>query len=165
VVSFLRLNATQKRGQIAATRTGYAYETIPNKPIITGKTKGPDVITLDPARLGHLLSARLRFRPGAAREIEPELWTIRAEKLGKAAEPFLGNAPSQMARRNIHLPPVCREVELVRSSGDVLRVSESRSFDFVTASLTRSSHFAQDDQTRANVHQPIRFLNSMICAV
>ena len=25
-----------------ATLTGYAYETIPNKPIVTGKTKGPD---------------------------------------------------------------------------------------------------------------------------
>jgi hypothetical protein len=36
------------------TLTGYAYETVPNKPIITGKTKGPDVITLDPATLGHL---------------------------------------------------------------------------------------------------------------
>jgi len=34
--------------------TGYAYETIPNKPIITGKTKGPDVITVQPATLGHL---------------------------------------------------------------------------------------------------------------
>ena len=34
--------------------TGYAYETVPNKPIITGKTTGPDVITLDPATLGHL---------------------------------------------------------------------------------------------------------------
>jgi hypothetical protein len=30
-----------KRGEITATLTGYAYETIPNKPIITGKTKGP----------------------------------------------------------------------------------------------------------------------------
>jgi hypothetical protein len=29
-----------------ATLTGYAYETIPNKPIIAGKTKGPDVITV-----------------------------------------------------------------------------------------------------------------------
>jgi hypothetical protein len=27
-----------------ATVTGYAYETIPNKPIVTGKTKGPDEI-------------------------------------------------------------------------------------------------------------------------
>jgi hypothetical protein len=43
------------RGRILqATLTGYAYETIPNKPIITGKTKGPDVITLEPASLGRL---------------------------------------------------------------------------------------------------------------
>jgi hypothetical protein len=27
---------------ITAVLTDYAYETIPNKPIITGKTKGPD---------------------------------------------------------------------------------------------------------------------------
>jgi hypothetical protein len=36
------------------TLTGYAYETIPNKPIIAGKTKGPDVVTVQPASLGHL---------------------------------------------------------------------------------------------------------------
>jgi hypothetical protein len=34
--------------------TGYAYETIPNKPIIAGKTKGPDVIKWEPATLGRL---------------------------------------------------------------------------------------------------------------
>jgi hypothetical protein len=39
---------------ITAILTGYAYETIPNKPIITGKTKGPDVITVQPGTLGHL---------------------------------------------------------------------------------------------------------------
>ena len=39
---------------ISATLTGYAYETIPNKPIIAGKTRGPDVITVQPATLGHL---------------------------------------------------------------------------------------------------------------
>jgi len=33
---------------ITATLTGYAYETVPNKPIITGKTEGPDVITMQP---------------------------------------------------------------------------------------------------------------------
>jgi hypothetical protein len=49
-----RLNVTLKSGKIAAILTGYAYETEPNKPIITGKTEGPDVITLDPATLGHL---------------------------------------------------------------------------------------------------------------
>ena len=36
------------------TLTGYAYETVPNKAIVTGKTKGPDVIVLHPASLGHL---------------------------------------------------------------------------------------------------------------
>jgi len=38
---------------ITATLTGYAYETVPNKPIIAGKTKGADVV-LEPATLGHL---------------------------------------------------------------------------------------------------------------
>lgn len=33
---------------------GYAYETIPNKAIIAGKTKGPDAVTFTPATLGHL---------------------------------------------------------------------------------------------------------------
>jgi hypothetical protein len=40
--------------QLAVTLTGYAYETVPNKPIIAGKTKGPDVITVQPGSLGHL---------------------------------------------------------------------------------------------------------------
>lgn len=39
---------------ISATLTGYAYETIPNRPIIAGKTKGPDVIIVQPTSLGHL---------------------------------------------------------------------------------------------------------------
>jgi len=38
----------------AATLTGYAYETIPNKPIITGKTDVPDVMGVQPGTLGHL---------------------------------------------------------------------------------------------------------------
>jgi hypothetical protein len=50
----LAVTQTAKRHGIQATLTGYAYETIPNKPIITGKTKGPDVLTLQPATLGHL---------------------------------------------------------------------------------------------------------------
>lgn len=37
-----------------ATLTGYAYETIPNKAIITGKTKGSGVITMPPGTLGNL---------------------------------------------------------------------------------------------------------------
>jgi len=41
-------------GKIFGHLRGFAYETIPNKPIITGKTHGPDVVTVQPASLGHL---------------------------------------------------------------------------------------------------------------
>jgi hypothetical protein len=41
-------------GKIFDHLRGYAYETVPNKPIITGHTKGPDVVTVQPASLGHL---------------------------------------------------------------------------------------------------------------
>jgi hypothetical protein len=41
-----RLNVKNGWGYIDATLTGYAYETIPNKPIITGKTHGKDAATL-----------------------------------------------------------------------------------------------------------------------
>jgi hypothetical protein len=43
---------------VTATLTGYAYETIPNKPIIAGATKGPDVITVQPVSLGRLALGR-----------------------------------------------------------------------------------------------------------
>jgi hypothetical protein len=39
-----RVNVKFSSSSIAATLTGYAYETIPNKPIVTGKTQGPDEI-------------------------------------------------------------------------------------------------------------------------
>jgi hypothetical protein len=48
-----RLNVGTKQHPYP-TLTGYAYETIPNKAIITGKTNGPDVIIVEPATLGHL---------------------------------------------------------------------------------------------------------------
>jgi hypothetical protein len=50
----VRRTAVNGSNSITAVLTGYAYETIPNKPIITGKTKGPDVITLKAATLGRL---------------------------------------------------------------------------------------------------------------
>jgi hypothetical protein len=56
-----RLNISKFR--FAATLTGYAYETIPNKPIITGKTKGPDVVTVQPATLGHLAAGAAAVPP------------------------------------------------------------------------------------------------------
>jgi len=50
-----RLNASCiKHFGCTALLTGFAYETIPNKPIITGKTKEPDVITVEPGSLGTL---------------------------------------------------------------------------------------------------------------
>jgi len=49
-----RLNVVTSGGTIQATLTGYAYETIPNKRIIAGQTKGNDGMTLRPASLGSL---------------------------------------------------------------------------------------------------------------
>ena len=43
--------------QITGLLTGYAYETVPNKPITTGRTKGPDVVA-EPATLGRLALGR-----------------------------------------------------------------------------------------------------------
>ncbi len=49
-----RLNVTCNLYKVDAVLTGYAYETVANKPIITGKTKGSDVIVYEPTTLGHL---------------------------------------------------------------------------------------------------------------
>jgi hypothetical protein len=49
-----RINVTTTKFDFTATLTGYAYETIPGKAIVAGKTKGSDVITVSPASLGHL---------------------------------------------------------------------------------------------------------------
>ena len=50
---------------ITATLTGYAYETVPNKSIITGKTKGPDVVTVQRGSLGALAAGASRRRTGS----------------------------------------------------------------------------------------------------
>jgi hypothetical protein len=52
-----RLNVTcnmSQQGRTDALLTGYAYETVPNKPIVTGNRQGPDAIACEPATLGHL---------------------------------------------------------------------------------------------------------------
>jgi hypothetical protein len=55
-----RFNVTCKKhsahmgAYMSALLSGYAYEAIPNKPIIAGRTKGPDVITVQEPSLGHL---------------------------------------------------------------------------------------------------------------
>jgi len=49
-----RLSAKVKRRKITATLTGYAYETIANKAIIAGNTKGAEKVWVQPAALGEL---------------------------------------------------------------------------------------------------------------
>jgi len=39
---------------VSGILTGYAYETVPNQPIVTGKTEGADVIVLQAESLGGL---------------------------------------------------------------------------------------------------------------
>jgi hypothetical protein len=43
---------------VSGTLTGYAYETVPEKPIIAGQIAGPDVITAQPETLGGLALGR-----------------------------------------------------------------------------------------------------------
>jgi hypothetical protein len=50
----LSVSYDKKNCSLQSVLTGYAYETIPNQPIITGKTKGPDVIAIQEGSLGHL---------------------------------------------------------------------------------------------------------------
>jgi hypothetical protein len=52
-----RLTVHDKGHNITAVLTGYAYETVPNKAIIAGRTKGPDVV-IEPATLGKLALGR-----------------------------------------------------------------------------------------------------------
>ena len=44
----VKVDTLQTQQKFSATLTGYAYETIPGKPIIAGATKGPDVVTVQP---------------------------------------------------------------------------------------------------------------------
>ena len=49
-----RISVSVTGHQATSVLSGYAYETIPNKAIIAGETKGPDVVTVQPGSLGHL---------------------------------------------------------------------------------------------------------------
>jgi hypothetical protein len=52
----LNVSCNSTNNKIKALLTGYAYETVPNTPIVTGKTKGPDEMSdagqLNPADVG-----------------------------------------------------------------------------------------------------------------
>jgi hypothetical protein len=58
-----RLNA-RYGSRVAATLTGYAYETVPRRAIIAGKTEGPDVITVEAGSLGALAAGASRPQSG-----------------------------------------------------------------------------------------------------
>lgn len=53
-----RLSVKMHPRYITATLTGYAYETIPNKSIVAGKTEDPQLITVPPGSLGELALGR-----------------------------------------------------------------------------------------------------------
>jgi len=59
-----RVSAAGKYKSVEMTLTGYAYETIANKPIIAGETKGPDVITLRPEATTGTLGRLALGQPG-----------------------------------------------------------------------------------------------------
>ena len=52
--AWARLSVRVQPLSVTATLTGYAYETIPNKPLIAGKTKGPEETTPETGTLGAL---------------------------------------------------------------------------------------------------------------
>lgn len=52
------LGHRRQTGDVSGTLTGYAYETVPDKPIIAGRTTGPDVITVHPETLAGLAWGR-----------------------------------------------------------------------------------------------------------
>jgi hypothetical protein len=56
--AWFNVSCNPKNLKISATLTGYAYETIPNKPIIAGKTKAAEGGADQPATLGRLALGR-----------------------------------------------------------------------------------------------------------
>jgi hypothetical protein len=56
----VRLRNAETGGAGHALLTGYAYESVANKPILTGKTTGPDVVTMPPVSLGNLALGAVR---------------------------------------------------------------------------------------------------------
>ena len=57
----LNIAHTSAGGEATGTLTGYAYETIANKPIVTGRTRGPAVITVESSSLGVLAAGAARL--------------------------------------------------------------------------------------------------------
>ena len=52
------LGHDRQHNDVSGTLTGYAYETVPNEPIIAGQISGPDVISVHSETLGRLARGR-----------------------------------------------------------------------------------------------------------
>jgi hypothetical protein len=52
------LSHDRQSGEVSGALTGYAYETVPDKPIVAGEISGPDVITVQSEALGGLALGR-----------------------------------------------------------------------------------------------------------
>ncbi len=63
-----RISVSVSGHQATSVLSGYAYETIPNKAIIAGQTKGPDVVTVQPASLGHLATGASALPAGRVKQ-------------------------------------------------------------------------------------------------
>jgi hypothetical protein len=64
-----RLSSDIGDRSVRAVLTGYAYETIPGKAIITGRTKGRNIITAQPTTLGHLAAGASAIPALAIRKV------------------------------------------------------------------------------------------------
>lgn len=77
-----RLTVKAQAGGVVATLTGYAYETVPNKPIVTGRTEGPDEDrSLGQANVSFGTSGRESASLGMLAQGSPSLSIWRGEDL------------------------------------------------------------------------------------
>jgi hypothetical protein len=79
-----RLNVKVSKTKITATLTGYAYETIPNKPIIAGKRKRPDNASVKESNAARNVPARKPDTLGVLALGSPGLSMRRREELAAA---------------------------------------------------------------------------------
>jgi hypothetical protein len=65
----LNVKCSVKKRKAIALLTGYAYESDPDTPIITGKIKGRDVIAAGSATLGHLAQGAMAIQDWRVKQV------------------------------------------------------------------------------------------------
>jgi hypothetical protein len=81
-----RLTVTIVKTVLTATLTGYAYETIPNKSIIAGKTRGPDDASVEASNKALTVLTPIPATLGALALGSPGLSVWRREESAVAAQ-------------------------------------------------------------------------------